>query len=270
MRSPGTGPVHRGRADEIGVVGEQRAGEAAHHARDDEADQLVAFRGKADRLHALLVGAQALQDEAKARIDDAPDQEDHAEQAGEAEIIELRAVRQINQPGEVAALVDGEAVIAAITRQPRGDVIGHLRERQRDHDEIDAAGAQRQRADHQRIKRGGRKRDRKLDEARAHAFLRQHADRIAADAEIGGVAKTHHAAKTHDEVEARGRQGQDDDAGEQRQDEDVAGCLRIERQQHETRQQQDRDDLAHSESLHRRLAGNSPSGRTTSTIAISR
>ncbi|MGX1151499.1 hypothetical protein AB7M15_007321 [Bradyrhizobium ottawaense] len=207
---------------------------------------------------------------AEARIDDAPDQEDDAEEAGEAEIIELRAVRQVDQPGEVAALVDGEAVIAAVACQPRSDVIGHLREGERDHDEIDAAGAQRERADHERIERGRRERDRKLDEAAADAFLRQHADGIAADAEVGGMAKAHHAAKTHDEVEAGGRQRQDDDAGEQRQDEDVAGELRIERQQQEARQHQGRDGLAHSERLHRRLAGNSPSGRTTSTIAISR
>ncbi|MHC2518590.1 hypothetical protein ACVMHW_004472 [Bradyrhizobium diazoefficiens] len=226
--------------------------------------------GKADRLHALLVGAQALHDETEARIDDAPDQEQDAEKTGEAEIIELHAIAEIDQPGEVAALVDGEAVVAAVTRQPRGDVIGHLRKGQRDHDEIDAAGAQRERADHQRVDRRGRQRDWKLDEAGTYAFLREHADGVAADAEIGGVAKAHHAAKTHDEVEARGGQRQDDDAGEQRQDEDVAGCLRIERQQHEARQHQGRDGLAHRESLHRRLAGNSPSGRTTSTIAITR
>jgi hypothetical protein len=36
------------------------------------------------------------------------------------------------------------------------------------------------------------------------------------------MAKTHHAAIAHDEVEAGGSQRKDDDAGEQRQDEDVA------------------------------------------------
>ncbi len=211
-----------------------------------------------------------MQDEAEARIGDAPDQEDHAEQTSEAEVVELHAVAEIDQAGEVAALVDGKAVIAAVARQPRGDVIGHLRKRQRYHDEIDAAGAQTERADDERVQRGCGKRDRKLDEAGADTFLRQNADGVAADAEIGGVAKAHHAAIAHDEVEACGRQRQDDDAGEQRQDEDVAGELRIERQQHEARQHQGRDGLAHSESLHRRLAGNSPSGRTTSTIAINR
>ena len=70
----GAGPVHHRRADEVGVVGEQRAGEAADGAGDHEADQPVAVGGKADRLHAPLVGARALDHHAEARIDDAPDQ----------------------------------------------------------------------------------------------------------------------------------------------------------------------------------------------------
>ena len=115
----GAGPVHHGRADEVGVVGEQRAGEAADGAGDDEADQPVAVGVKADRLHALLVGAQALHHHAEARIDDAPDQIDAAEQAGEAEIIELHAVRQVDQAAEIAALVDREPVVAAVARQAR-------------------------------------------------------------------------------------------------------------------------------------------------------
>ncbi len=54
-------------------------------------------------------------------------------------------------------------------------------------------------------------------------------------------------------------------------DEDVAAELRIERQQQQPGDQQRRDGVAGVERmLHRRLAGNSPSGRTTSTIAINR
>src|SRR5260221_57952 len=48
------------------------------------------------------------------RIDDAPDQIDAAEQAEQAEIIELHPVRQVDQAAEIAALVDGQAVVAAI------------------------------------------------------------------------------------------------------------------------------------------------------------
>ena len=81
----------------------------------------------------------------------------------------------------------------------------------------------------------------------------------------------YHAAIAHDEVEAGGGEREDDDAGEQRQDEDVARELRIERQQHEAGDHQCRGGVRGIErGLHRLLAGNSPSGRSTSTIAISR
>src|SRR3954451_3937113 len=128
----GAGPVHHRRADEVGIVGEQRAGEAADHARDDEADESVTIGVKANRLHALLVGAHPLHHHAEARIDDAPDQIEAAEQATEAEIVKLHPVREIDQSAEIAALVDGEAVVAAVARKAGGNVIGHLRKGQRD------------------------------------------------------------------------------------------------------------------------------------------
>ena len=52
--------------------------------------------------------------------------------------------------------------------------------------------------------------------------MRQDADGIAADAEIGGVAEAHHAAIAEDEVEADRGERKNDDAGEQRQQEEVA------------------------------------------------
>src|SRR3984885_13835101 len=51
----GPGPVHHGRADEIGVIRQQRAGQAAHRAGNDEASQLISRRRKTDRLHTLFV-----------------------------------------------------------------------------------------------------------------------------------------------------------------------------------------------------------------------
>src|SRR3984885_8757256 len=138
----GAGPVHHGRADEIRVVRQQRAGEAAHRAGNHEANQLISRRRKSDRLHALFVRSQALHHEPEARIDDAPDQKDAAEQAKQAEVIELDAVRQIDEAAERAALINRQPVVAAVARQAGSDVIGHLREGERDHDEIDAARAQ--------------------------------------------------------------------------------------------------------------------------------
>ncbi len=54
-----------------------------------------------------------------------------------------------------------------------------------------------------------------------HAFEREDADRVAADADIGRMPETDHAAITHDQIEARGRDRQDDDAREQAEHEIV-------------------------------------------------
>ena len=102
------------------------------------------------------------------------------------------------------------------------------------------------------------------------ALMREDADRIAADAEIGGVAEAHHAAVAQDQVEADRRDRQNHDAREQRHDEDVAGQLRIDRDQREEDQQRRDGDIADGERLHLLAAGNRPSGRHTRITAISR
>ena len=124
------------------------------------------------------------------------------QQHRETEIIKQRLVAEIDETAELAAMVDGQAVVAAVAIEPDRHVIDHLREGERDHDEIDAAGAQAERADDERVQRGSRDRDRPLHEAGADAFLGQNADGVAADAEIGGVAEAHHAAVTQDQIEA--------------------------------------------------------------------
>jgi hypothetical protein len=118
-------------------------------------------------------------------------------------------------------------------------VIDHLRKGECDHDEIDAARAQAQRADDERVERRGRDCDRPLYEPCVDAFFRQDADGIAADAEIRGVAEAHHAAITHDEVEADRADREDQDPGEERQHESIAGQHRIDREQRDDRQQCD-------------------------------
>ena len=101
--------------------------------------------------------------------------------------------------------------------------------------------------------------------------MRQDADGIAADADIGGVTEAHHAAITEDQIEAAGGQRQDDDAGEQREQEAVAAKLDINRQQQQRGQQRDDHDIADAEPAgHFWPAENKPSGLTTNTIAISK
>src|SRR5215831_8406082 len=83
----------------------------------------------------------------------------------EAEIVERHFVREIDESAELAALVDGHAVVAAVPVEPDRDVINHLRESERDHDEIDAARAQAKRTDRQREQCRSRERQRPLQQA---------------------------------------------------------------------------------------------------------
>ncbi len=165
----------------------------------------------------------------------------------EAAVVELRAVREIDRIEELAAPVDVEAVVGAVAVETDAEIVDELRERQRDHDEIEPAGAQAQRADGEREQRRGGDRDRPLDEARADALLRQDADGIAADAEIDGVAEAHHAAVAQDQVEAGRRHRQDHDAREQRHQEGVAGERGIDRHQRQEHEQDGDHHIARRE-----------------------
>src|SRR5262245_32095612 len=264
------GPVHERRADEVGMVGEQRSGKPAQHAREDETEQLVAVGGKPDRPHAPLVGSRALNHHAEAGMHEPPDQVDRRQQQRETKIVEGGLVGEIDDRAELAAFVDGHAVVAAISVESDRDVIDHLREGQRDHDEIDAARAQRQRADREREQRRGRDRQRPLQKAGIHPLLGKNAYRVAADSEIGGVTEAHHAAEPHDQVQAHRRDRQNDDAGKERHYERVAGRRGVERHQCQDRDHPCDESIARIQlHAHRCAAGNRPSGRKTSTAAIS-
>ena len=63
------------------------------------------------------------------------------------EIIEGRSVIEIDEAAEIAVTADVEPVVAAILVEADPEEIDHLAERQRDHDEIDAGGTQRDKAD---------------------------------------------------------------------------------------------------------------------------
>ncbi len=110
-----------------------------------------------------------------------------------------------------------------------------------------------------------------MHKAAENSLMRQHADRVSADAQICGVSEAHHAAIAEDEIEADRGQRQNDDASEQRQHEAVTDEFGINRQQQQRRQQRDDGDGAEIQRGHHLLpVENRPSGLTTSTIAISR
>ena len=273
MRSPGARPMHHGRADEVGMIGEQHAGETADRPGDYEAHEPVAVGRKADGAHAPIVRPRALDDQAEAGVHQAPDEVRGGEQQGEAQIVEHGPVGQVYEPAELAAPVDGQAVIAAVARQADADVIDHLREGEGDHDEIDAARAQRKCADDEREQGRDDERHRPLHQSGAHALVGEDAHRIAADADVGGVAEAHHAAEAHDQVEAHRRQRQDDDAREQGQEEELAREVAVDGDQRQGRDERGRSQVAGVQvqvRSHRPGAGNRPSGRSTRTIAIRR
>src|SRR5581483_8505325 len=170
-------PIHRRRTDEFAEIGEQHAGKAAHRAGNDKAGQPVAVCRKADRAHAPLVRARATNHPSEARIDQPVHQINAAQQQRETEVIEAGAVGEIESPAELAAPIDGETVVAAITGEAGSDVISHLPEGERDHDEMDAARAQRQCAGDEGEQRRNADRHRPLHEARDDAFGGEDADR---------------------------------------------------------------------------------------------
>ena len=190
---------------------------------------------------------------------------------GEAEPVEGRLVAQVDQAGEAAA-ADVEPVVAAIGLEARGDVVDELREGQRDHDEVDAARAQRQRADQRRPQRPRRRC------ATGHCSQplwmplgRQDADGIAADAEEHGVAEAHQPAIAQDHVEADRGDRPDDDARADRQQVALVEGLRQQRQRGQDDQQQRGDEAARRAQSSRSLTArcpNRPVGRHTSTPAI--
>src|SRR5262249_50386216 len=126
------------------------------------------------------------------------DQINADKQQPETKIIEHGPIAEIDQASEAAAVINGEAVVTAIAVESDGDVIDHLRECQCDHDEIDAARAQTERADDKGIERGGC--DRPLHKTRADALLGQNPNRVTTDSQIGRMAEAYHSAKPHDQI----------------------------------------------------------------------
>src|SRR5207344_434907 len=136
---------------------------------------------------------------------------DAKKQERQADVVEDRRVAQVGER-EGALYLEPHAVVAAEYLERDAEVIEHLRESERDHDEVDAAGADRDRADGERDQRRGADRDRPLQPAARHAVESEDADRVRADTEVSGVAERHHAAVAEDQVEAGGGNPEDQDA----------------------------------------------------------
>ena len=184
--------------------------------RQGEGGQAIAEHREAQRRHAQLVRLGAADHQAEARVGEAAAEPQGAAEQREAEPVERGLVAQVDQAREAAA-ADVEPVVGAVGLQPAADIEDELGEGERDHDEVEPARAQRQRADQGGPQGRRDDGDRPLDQAARDAVMRQDADGIAADAEEHGMAEAHHAAIAQDHVEADGGDRPDDDARADRQ-----------------------------------------------------
>jgi hypothetical protein len=126
--------------------------------------------------------------------------------------------------------VDVEAVRAAQRLVVEEQVEHHLRERHRDHDEVDAVGAHHEEADDQRSQPRGQHGHRQgPPQADGLALRREEGQRVARQAEVGRVAQRHQAGHALQQIQAH---------GEDRQDHHARDHLRVEIGAHEGEGQQ--------------------------------
>src|SRR5205807_8160812 len=117
------------------------------------------------------------------------------------EIIKGCRVIEIDEAAEIAVPADVQPVVAAVLVEADPEEIDHLAERQRDHDEMDARGTQRHKADDERRNGGGAERGGEMDKAVGNTVKAEDADGVGADAEIGGVPEADEAAIPEDQIE---------------------------------------------------------------------
>ena len=118
-------------------------------AGDRKGQELVRVDRKTQGPHARLVGLAAADHLTEGRIDQPSAEQGEAQQQDQAEIVELPVVGEV-QAGDPVSSPKRQAVLAAIGPEGHEKEEGHLRKGQGDHDEIDPAGAQADRAHEKR------------------------------------------------------------------------------------------------------------------------
>ena len=134
----------------------------------------------------------------------------HEDEQRQHDVIE-RAVIGERKSAERIALRHGEAVVAAPGAQALAEIIDHLGERERHHDELEAARAQRQRADDERERHRDQDRERQHHDEVVKAVDRQHAGRIGADAEQRRLPERDQAGVAEQQIDADGGHAVDRD-----------------------------------------------------------
>ena len=171
----------------MALVAPASAGEARGQ---HEGRQLVVLRAVAERDGARLVLADGLQHLPEGRVDDAVDEQEPGREDREHHVVEDRRVGEVEEPEELPARHRLDAVLAAGERRLQAEEEDHLRERQRDHREVDALAADgeqpREHAEH-----GGRGRPGEDRELR-----RQAPDLRRVGRDVAGHAQEHRRART--------------------------------------------------------------------------
>src|SRR5208282_730840 len=134
-------PVHVGERGELKDQCFQRTGQSRQCRGEHESDELIAFDVVAERDGALLILADRLENLAERRVDDPVDQQQTGEHDDQNEQVHCHFAIEIENPEQAAAWHSLDAVLAAGEFRLQGEEKHHLRERQRDHCEIDALAA---------------------------------------------------------------------------------------------------------------------------------
>lgn len=199
-------PVHRRRAHEAIAAREQRARQPRDGAGDRKGHELQLEHRIAQRPHARLVVADAHQRMAEARLRRAVQPPERERHDGQHHPVEVRFVAQVEAWQQRGSAHQRVAVVAAIAAQRHHHEVQHLRKGQRGHDEVDAARAQRHRADQRRDEAGHERGQRPHHPCGHHARIAERHHRVGAHADEARMPERHHAAEAQDEVEAGGSQ----------------------------------------------------------------
>ena len=211
---------------------------AGERGGDDEGGELVAIGVEAHRDHAVLVDLDAFEHAAEQRTEQKCQDQIHGDELHKRNVvggpaalrsreglgIDLEAEGGNQRLGQISA-IRATAELGVVE-----DEENHLPERERDHQEEEAFGAQRQRADNERDHSGdGHGRRQRLPDRPRRTFGRQEEHHISSEPVEGAVAEADEARGTDQEVQTERQHG----ANHRRRGEaDVVGS-RHEGQQHE-------------------------------------
>ncbi len=174
---------------------------------DHKGQQLEGVCVIAQRCGAVRVLADGFEDLAKRRVDDTPNQQKAQQEDGQHKNVHVEVVFEVDPAKQLAARHRLDAVFAPRKGRLQTEKEHHLRQRQRDHGEVNALALDRQQAHHQGQYR-------RSHSAQQHTQLRVQAPHlgrmrrhVTGQAHEHGVAKRQQATKAQQQIEGAGKQG---------------------------------------------------------------